>query len=213
MVRCRCQPGQHVPAAQCSTQAETDLTQQRVPGGVPQAVVDLLEAVEVQEQQGCRPLRGRGPEDALGFSQEGAPVGEPGELVGVRLPPDLVEGAHLTQGHGHARQGGEHAADPAPCGSGVQLLLPPGAEDQQAGQEGSQRDGEDAPADAGTGLERDGLVSGRLIGRTRSYSLNPRYFGIKELEAFLLRIAQADPDLRQRATSLRRRPRRAGKLL
>jgi predicted transcriptional regulator len=64
-----------------------------------------------------------------------------------------------------------------------------------------------------TGLERDGLVSGRLIGRTRSYSLNPRYFGIKELEALLSRIAQADTELRQRVANLRRRPRRAGKPL
>ena len=55
-----------------------------------------------------------------------------------------------------------------------------------------------------SGLERDGIVSGRPIGRTRSYSLNPRYFGIKELEAFLSRIAQADTELRQRAADLRR---------
>jgi len=32
----------------------------------------------------------------------------------------------------------------------------------------------------------------------RSYALNPGYFAIKELEAFLSRIAQADTDLRQR---------------
>ncbi len=64
-----------------------------------------------------------------------------------------------------------------------------------------------------SGLERDGLVSGRLVGRTRSYSLNPRYFGIRELEAFLSRIALADTDLRQRTAELRRRPRRAGKPL
>ena len=63
------------------------------------------------------------------------------------------------------------------------------------------------------GLERDGLVSGRLIGRTRSYSLNPRYFGIKELQAFLSRIAQADADLRQRTAELRLRPPRAGQPL
>jgi predicted transcriptional regulator len=64
-----------------------------------------------------------------------------------------------------------------------------------------------------TGLERDGLVAGRLVGRTRSYTLNPRYFGLKELEAFLARLAEADADLRQRTSDLRRRPRRAGKPL
>jgi DNA-binding GntR family transcriptional regulator len=63
------------------------------------------------------------------------------------------------------------------------------------------------------GLERDGLIAGRLIGRTRSYTLNPRYFGRKELEAFLSRIAEADTELRQRTAELRRRPRRAGKPL
>ena len=54
-----------------------------------------------------------------------------------------------------------------------------------------------------SGLERDGLVVGRLVGRTRSYSLNPGYFGIKELEAFLSRVAKADTDLRQRSADLR----------
>ncbi len=63
------------------------------------------------------------------------------------------------------------------------------------------------------GLERDGLISGRLVGRTRSYALNPRYFARKELEAFLARIAEADTELRDRTAQLRRRPRRAGKPL
>ncbi len=63
------------------------------------------------------------------------------------------------------------------------------------------------------GLERDGLISGRLVGRTRSYALNPRYFARKELEAFLSRIAEADTQMRDRTADLRRRPRRAGKPL
>ena len=63
------------------------------------------------------------------------------------------------------------------------------------------------------GLERDGLVSGRSVGRTRVYSLNPRYFALQELQAFLSRIADADTTLRQRAAELRRRPRRTGKPL
>jgi DNA-binding transcriptional ArsR family regulator len=62
-------------------------------------------------------------------------------------------------------------------------------------------------------LERDGLISGRLVGRTRSYTLNPRYFARKELEAFVLRLTEADAGLRQRTEQLRRRPRRAGKTL
>jgi predicted transcriptional regulator len=63
------------------------------------------------------------------------------------------------------------------------------------------------------GLERDGLVSGRMMGRTRSYTLNPRYFARTELDAFLGRLAEADTDLEARTAELRRRPRRAGSLL
>ena len=62
-------------------------------------------------------------------------------------------------------------------------------------------------------LERDGLVAGRLMGRTRAYSLNPRYFARAEFEAFLRRLAEADTQLQARAAELRRRPRRAGKRL
>ncbi len=63
------------------------------------------------------------------------------------------------------------------------------------------------------GLERDGLIAGRLVGRTRSYTLNPRYFAREQLEGFLSRLAEADRDLRERTAALRRRPRRAGKPL
>lgn len=62
-------------------------------------------------------------------------------------------------------------------------------------------------------LERDGLVAGRLVGRTRVYALNPRYFAQKELAAFLGRLADGDTDLQTRVSQLRRRPRRAGKPL
>jgi predicted transcriptional regulator len=64
-----------------------------------------------------------------------------------------------------------------------------------------------------TSLERDGLVSGRMIGRTRSYTLNPRYFARAEFGEFLKRLAEADTNLQARAAELRRRPRRAGKPL
>jgi DNA-binding transcriptional ArsR family regulator len=62
-------------------------------------------------------------------------------------------------------------------------------------------------------LERDGLVSGRLMGRTRTYSLNPQFFARTELDAFLRRLAEADTDLQTGTAALRRRPRRAGKRL
>lgn len=63
------------------------------------------------------------------------------------------------------------------------------------------------------GLERDGLVVARSIGRTRAYELNPRYFAAKELRAYLARLAEGMPDLAAAAATLRRRPRQQGKPL
>lgn len=63
------------------------------------------------------------------------------------------------------------------------------------------------------GLERDGLIAGRMMGRTCSYTINPRYFALAELGAFLKRLAAADPELQARTAEPRRRPRRAGKRL
>jgi hypothetical protein len=62
-------------------------------------------------------------------------------------------------------------------------------------------------------LERNGLVVARTVGRTRLFEINPRYFARPELEAFLLRLSDADGRLRERAAELRRRPRRTGKPL
>ena len=62
-------------------------------------------------------------------------------------------------------------------------------------------------------LERDGLVSGRMLGRTREVRLNPVYFARVELAAYLARLAEADPELIRLTASLRRRPRRSGKPL
>lgn len=62
-------------------------------------------------------------------------------------------------------------------------------------------------------LERDGLIAGRFVGRTRLFEISPRYFAAKDLRAFLSRLAAADPDLTARVSRLRRRPRRTGKRL
>ena len=62
-------------------------------------------------------------------------------------------------------------------------------------------------------LERDGLVAGRSVGRTRVYQLNPTYFARETLQGYLSRLAEADPDTRERVSRLRRRPRQAGKPL
>lgn len=62
-------------------------------------------------------------------------------------------------------------------------------------------------------LERDGLVVGRAVGRTRLYRLNPRAFARRELERYLERLLEPEAELRGRAARLRRRPRRTGKPL
>jgi DNA-binding transcriptional ArsR family regulator len=62
-------------------------------------------------------------------------------------------------------------------------------------------------------LERDGLVSGRAVGRTRLFRLNPRAPARRELESYLERLLESEGDLRARAARLRRRPRRTGKPL
>lgn len=62
-------------------------------------------------------------------------------------------------------------------------------------------------------LERDGLVAARAAGRTRLYRLNPRTPARRELEAYLDRLLENEPELRTGAAQLRRRPRRTGKPL
>ena len=60
-------------------------------------------------------------------------------------------------------------------------------------------------------LERDGLIAGRLLGRTRVFQMNPRYFAVEQLRTFLVRLVAEDHDLKARSARLRRRPRRTGK--
>jgi len=60
-------------------------------------------------------------------------------------------------------------------------------------------------------LELDGLVAGRMVGRTRLYQLNPRYFAAEALRTYLSRLSEPEEVLRTRVASVRRRPRRRGK--
>lgn len=62
-------------------------------------------------------------------------------------------------------------------------------------------------------LERDGLVIGRAVGRSRLLELNPRFFCIQELRALLGAVAAARPELFEPAMAVRSRPRRSGKPL
>ncbi|MCC6337217.1 MAG: helix-turn-helix transcriptional regulator [Myxococcales bacterium] len=60
-------------------------------------------------------------------------------------------------------------------------------------------------------LEREAIIVSRLVGRTRTVALNPRYFAHAELSALLWKLGQQDLDLQARLATRRRRPRRAGK--
>ncbi len=62
-------------------------------------------------------------------------------------------------------------------------------------------------------LEKDGLVAGRAVGRTRVFQLDPRYFAYDELQQLLLRLAEPESTLKARISTLRRRPRRTAKPL
>ena len=63
------------------------------------------------------------------------------------------------------------------------------------------------------GLEREGLIAAQTMGRMRLFRVNPRYFARTELEALLARLADVNSELRARAATVRRRPRRTGKPL
>jgi DNA-binding transcriptional ArsR family regulator len=62
-------------------------------------------------------------------------------------------------------------------------------------------------------LERDRLIEGQLVGRTRVYRLDPQYFASHELTRLLARLAEADKDLQDKLTRIRRRPPQSGKSL
>lgn len=63
-------------------------------------------------------------------------------------------------------------------------------------------------------LEEAGILVSRSSGKTRMYTLNPRYFLLKELTALLKKNLEALPEEEIRTYYRpRRRPRRAGKPL
>ncbi len=62
-------------------------------------------------------------------------------------------------------------------------------------------------------LENEAIIVGRVSGRERRYSMNPHYANLKELKALLLRLADSEPEFRERLAATRRRPRRRNKPL
>src|SRR5512133_349369 len=53
-------------------------------------------------------------------------------------------------------------------------------------------------------LERDGLLASRVLGRTRLYTLNPRYIASRELREYLGRLAGRDFELKRTVSTVRR---------
>ena len=77
---------ERVVVAQELLQARADLAQDLVAGVVAERVVELLEAVEVdQQQRELAVARGRGGDRRVQRVDEMAAVAEPGEVVGARL--------------------------------------------------------------------------------------------------------------------------------
>ena len=63
-------------------------------------------------------------------------------------------------------------------------------------------------------LEINGILSSRVVGRTRLYRLNPRYAFKTEVEALLARALEFYPaEEKEKLLLNRRRPRRSGKPL
>lgn len=61
------------------------------------------------------------------------------------------------------------------------------------------------------GLELDGVVATKMLGRVRRVSLEPRFHAFKALEALLVQLGSADRSIRSAAAKRRGRPRRKGK--
>ena len=62
-------------------------------------------------------------------------------------------------------------------------------------------------------LEKDGMAAARVLGRTRVYRIDSRYFAVAELEEFLRRLGEPESELKSRLARIRRRPRVGGKPL
>jgi DNA-binding transcriptional ArsR family regulator len=60
-------------------------------------------------------------------------------------------------------------------------------------------------------LQDLGVISSRLVGRTRLVELDPRWYAAAELRALLGRLVEADTEIRKVAATVRQRPRRPGK--
>ena len=98
------EPNQQVSFAQAARQTWAQLLEKLVAGWVAECVVDLLEVVEVNEEEGERsPLCGRRVvvcEERVEHRVEATTVAKTGEFIGERLVPTLqAEGSHPAYGN------------------------------------------------------------------------------------------------------------------
>ncbi len=96
--------GEHVRAAQLLGEPRPHLHQEPVPDVVPEAVVDLFELVQVQEQEGLLPACSG--QLSLDLGVESAPTRQTGQIIGRRLPPQVGQAAQLTKGQLRTSRGG-----------------------------------------------------------------------------------------------------------
>ena len=144
------EPGQGVAAADDPAEPAGDAAQQRVPGRVPERVVDVLEVVEIDEQHrdpsAVAPGQRQGPPEPV--PEQGA-VRQAGEIVVVRQVADAVLGllalGDVVVDHDHHRRPVSlgpaqrpvgRDADLAPVPRVVQELARPLAVAQQRGVDG-----------------------------------------------------------------------------
>ena len=62
-------------------------------------------------------------------------------------------------------------------------------------------------------LAWEGIIATRMFANSRRVSLDPRYFAYRDLKSLLLRLAEAEPDLRAAAARRRSRPRTPNRAL
>ena len=147
------EPRERVLLPQDLRESRPDLPQHLVPRRVAERVVELSEAVEVDEQERQRSVpRGRRLDGPVEPVDEVAPVAEPCEVVRHRLVMALAQaGGHGQTGARHPRQ---HRGD----GQGDRDLVKLGeladAEQDERGQGAEQDRGQDDAAELGSRLGR-----------------------------------------------------------
>ena len=145
------EPGERVLFAQQRAQARADLAQHLVARVVAERVVELLEAVEVDEQQ--RQLlvrlgaRGHGGVEPV---HEVSAVAEPGQIVGLRLVTALAQA--LDDGDPRARHSGQHGDDRERDGDVGELGELPDGEQRERDRREREDRREDHRAELGSGL-------------------------------------------------------------